>query len=342
MPAMLDVTVVLLEDGFSSTAIMPVEIFHFAGKLWNDLHDNPAEPAFRVRIVSLDGGAVHSIYGLGMTPHAGLESVERTDVVIVSTSSLDLDLAFVANSALLPWLVRQHEQGALVVGVCMGAAYLAEAGLLDGRIATTHWALSDRFAERYPQVDWRPEMFITEDRRVLCSGGVFASVDVSLYLVEKLCGHEVAVQTAKALLLPMPRIHQSGYAMQSVSQPHGDERIRKAEAYLQANFHAEISTCDLAERAGLGERTFVRHFKAATGRLPAGYQQALRIQAAKAMLERDDRPIQSISSAVGYDDVAFFRSLFKRIVRMTPTEYRAHFAPMSVRSEVELEASRLN
>jgi transcriptional regulator GlxA family with amidase domain len=339
---MLDVTVVLLEDGFSSTAIMPVEIFHFAGKLWHDLHDHPAEPAFRVRIVSLDGGAVHSVYGLGMTPHAGLETVERTDVVIVSTSSLDLDLAFVANSALLPWLRRQHKQGALVVGVCMGAAYLAEAGLLDGRLATTHWALSDRFAERYPQVRWQPEMFITEDSRVLCSGGVFASVDVSLYLVEKLCGHEVAVQTAKALLLPMPRIHQAGYAMQPVSQAHGDERIRKVEAFMQANFHADLSTQHLAERAGLGERTFVRHFKAATGHLPAGYQQALRIQAAKAMLERDDKPIQAISSEVGYDDVAFFRSLFKRIVRMTPTEYRAHFAPLSVRTRVELEASQLN
>jgi transcriptional regulator GlxA family with amidase domain len=339
---MLDVTVVLLEDGFSSTAIMPVEIFHFAGKLWNDLHDHPPEPAFRVRTVSISGEAVHSVYGLGMTPHAALFDVERTDVVIVSTSRLDLDLAFVENSALLPWVRRQHEQGALVVGVCMGAAYLAEAGLLDGRMATTHWALSERFATRYPQVDWRPDLFITEDSRVLCSGGVFAAVDVSLYLVEKLCGHEVAVKCAKSLLLPMPRIHQTGYAMQMVSKAHNDPRIRGVEAFLQANFANDISTQDMAERAGLGERTFVRHFKAATGQLPAGYIQALRIQAAKAMLERDAKPVQAISSDVGYDDVAFFRSLFKRITRMTPSEYRAHFAPLSVRRQVELEAPRMN
>jgi transcriptional regulator GlxA family with amidase domain len=339
---MLDVTVVLLEEGFSSTAIMPVEIFHFAGKLWNDLHGRPAEPAFRVRIASLDGAEVHSVYGLGMTPHVALADVERTDVVVISTSKLDLDLAFVENSALLPWLRSQHEQGALVVGVCMGAAYLAEAGLLDGRLGTTHWGLADSFAARYPKVRWRPDQFITEDSRVLCSGGVFASVDVSLYLVEKLCGHEVAVQCAKSMLLPMPRIHQTGYSMQTISQAHGDERIRGVEAYLQANYHADISTQDLANRAGLGERTFVRHFKAATGQLPAGYVQALRIQAAKAMLERDAKPIQAISSDVGYDDVAFFRSLFKRIVKMTPTEYRAHFAPLSVRSQAALEASQLN
>jgi len=82
----------------------------------------------------------------------------------------------------------------------------------------------------------------------------------------------------------------------------------------------------------------VRHFKAATGQLPAGYVQALRIQAAKTMLERDAKPIQAISYDVGYDDVAFFRSLFKRITSMTPTEYRAHFAPLSVRGEAALEA----
>lgn len=339
---MLDVTVVLLEEGFSSTAIMPAEIFYFAGKLWNDLHDHPADPAFRVRTVSLDGREVHSVYGLGMTPHAALGDIDRTDVVIVSTSKLDLDLAFVENSVLLPWLRAQHEQGALVVGVCMGAAYLAEAGLLDGRIATTHWALADKFAARYPLVNWKPDQFITEDSRVLCSGGVFASVDVSLYLVEKLCGHEVAVQCAKSLLLPMPRIHQTGYSMQMTFQAHGDERIRSVEVYLQANYQTDISTPSLANRAGLGERTFVRHFKAATGQLPAGYVQALRIQAAKVMLERNAKPIQAISTDVGYVDVAFFRSLFKRMVKMTPTEYRAHFAPLHVRSQMALEASELN
>jgi transcriptional regulator GlxA family with amidase domain len=336
---MLDVTVVLLDDGLSSTAVMPVEIFHSAGALWNDLHGRPSEPAFRVRTVSLDGGSVRSPYGLSLTPEAAIDDIARTDIVIVPTSGLDLDLKLVENSALLPWLRRHYAQGAYVVGVCMGAAYLAEAGLLDGKIATTHWAVCGRIAARYPQVTWRPDLFVTEDSRLLCSGGVYAAMDVSLYLVEKLCGHEVAVQCAKALLLPMPRIHQSGYAMLPVSQAHGDGRIQAVEAFLQANFRNDISTQALADRAGLGERTFVRHFKAATGQLPAAYLQALRIQAAKAMLERDAKPIQSISSDVGYDDVAFFRSLFKRITRMTPTEYRAHFAPFSVRGEVALEGS---
>jgi transcriptional regulator GlxA family with amidase domain len=334
----LDVTVVLLDDGLSSTAVMPVEIFHSAGALWNELHDQPPHPAFRVRTVSLDGGPVRSPYGLTLQPEGSIDDVTRTDIVVVPTSGLELDVKLVENSRLLPWLVRHYDQGAMIAGVCMGAAYLAEAGLLDGRLATTHWAVADQLAARYPKVHWRPDKFVTEDTRLLCSGGVYAAIDVSLYLIEKLCGHEVALQCAKALLLPMPRIKQSGYAMLPLSRPHDDDRIRLVEMYLQANYRAAVSTQALADQAGLGQRTFVRRFKAATGAQPAAYLQALRIQTAKEMLERDAKAIQSISSDVGYEDVAFFRGLFKRSTGMTPAEYRAHFAPLSVRGEAAIEA----
>ena len=333
MEEALDVTVVLMDDGLSSTAIMPAETFHCAGALWDDLHGRPGRPRFRVRTVSLGGAAVRSPYGIEMAPAGGIEEVERSDIVIVPTSGLDLDLKLVAHHRLLPWLRHHHAQGAWVVGVCMGAAYLAEAGLLDGRIATTHWALCDDFRARWPQVRWRPELFVTEDSRLLCSGGVCGSIDVSLYLIEKLCGHEIALQCAKALLLPMPRLFQSGYSVLPVSKAHDDERIRAVEAWLQQNFRDDVPTRALAAQAGLGERTFARHFKAATGRMPAAYVQALRIEAAKTMLERDGQPVQSISAEIGYDDVGFFRRLFKRSTGMTPAEYRAHFAPLSVRGK---------
>src|SRR3569623_1706755 len=338
MRPVLDVTVVLMEDGLSSTAVMPAEIFHCAGTLWDDLHCRPRHRPFRVRTVTLGGASVRSPYGFDMAPAGAIEDVESSDIVIVPTSGMELDLKLVEHSRLLPWLRRLHEQGAYVVGVCMGAAYLAEAGLLDGKVATTHWALCDEFQERWPNVCWHPEMFVTEDSRLLCSGGVCGSIDVSLYLVEKLCGHDVAVQCAKALLLPMPRILQSGYAMLPVSRAHDDERIRAVEAYLQANFHRDLPTRALADRAGLGARTFVRHFKAATGSLPGAYLQALRIEAAKAMLERDARPIQAIRCEIGYDAVAFFRSLITRHTGMPTAEYRAHFAPMSVRGQRMSEA----
>jgi len=330
--AMLDVCVVMLDDGYASTALMPIEVFHSAGKLWGELVGEAPEPRFRVVSASITGQPVSSPYGgLTFTPQMAINDVERADIIVIPTSGLSLDEKMVENSAILPWLKKHYEAGAYLAGVCMGAAYLAEAGLLDGKRATTHWAVADDFARRYPNVEWRPELIVTEENRLICSGGVTAAADVSLYLVEKLCGHEVAVQTAKALLMSMPRVHQAGYAVLPLSPPHGDDRIRIVESYVQENFQRAHANENLAQLAGMSERTLLRRFKAATGKVPAAYLQAVRIEAAKQMLERDDIAVQAISLAVGYEDVSFFRTLFKRATGMTPAEYRTRFAAWSVR-----------
>ena len=329
---MLDVTVILFDDGYASTAVLPIEVFHSAGTLWQFLNQEDPQPRFRVTTASLSGGPVRSPYaGLSMAPQCALNEVEHSDIVIVPTSGPDLDASVPANSALLPWLRQRHAEGAYIAGVCMGTAYLAEAGLLDGRRATTHWAVAAGMKRRYPKVDWQPDLFVSEDNRLLCSGGLTAAADVSLYLVEKLCGHEIAVQTAKALLLSMPRTHQTGYAILPLSPSHGDARIRAVQDYLQETFCKQHTTGELAEYAGMSERTLLRRFKAATGQVPAGYLRSIRVEAAKVMLERDCMPIQAVSSAVGYDDIAFFRTLFKRHTSMTPAEYRDRFAALSVR-----------
>ena len=337
---MLDVCVVLLEDGYASTALMPIEVFHSAGALWRELKGQTPEPRFRVVTASVDGKPVRSPYGgMSMAPQFSIAEVTKADIVIVPTPGLALDEKLVVNSALLPWLRMHYAAGAYVAGICMGAAYLAEAGLLDGRRATTHWAMSSDFLRRYPKVIWQPDYFVTEDSRLLCSGGLTAAADASLYLVEKLCGHDIAVQTAKALLLSMPRTHQSGYAVLPISPPHDDDRIRTVEALLQERFREAHSNEALAECAGMSDRTFLRRFKAATGRVPAAYLQTVRIEAAKVMLESDNASVQAVSSAVGYEDVSFFRMLFKRITGMTPADYRARFAAYSVRQPESIDLS---
>lgn len=339
----LDVCVVLLDDGYASTSLMPIEVFHSAGALWRELKGESPEPRFRVTTASIDGRAARSPYGgMTITPETSIANVAKADIVIVPTSGLQLDEKLIENSALLPWLRKHYAAGAYVAGVCMGAAYLAEAGLLDGKRATTHWAAAADIQRRWPKVDWQPGLFVTEDSRLLCSGGLTAAADVSLYLVEKLCGHEIAVQTAKALLLTMPRTHQSGYAVLPLSPPHTDDKVRAVEALMQERFRENHSTEQLAEIACMSERAFLRRFKAATGRAPAGYLQAVRVEAAKAMLEREASPVQTISEAVGYQDASFFRTLFKRETGMTPAEYRSRFASFNVREpeNVDLSAVR--
>ena len=337
---MLNVSVILLNDNYASTAIGPIEVFHSAGLLWNALKGARPNPRFRVTVASLDGRTVNSAYPLALAPQVSIRKLKKADIVIVPSCGLDLDRELARNAALLPWLQRQAAAGAHIAGICTGVAYLAEAGLLDRRQATTHWALADSFCQRYPKVDWHPDKFITEDRRMLCSGGVYAAMDLSLYLVEKFCGHEVALQCAKALLINMPRLSQAGYAVQPLSRPHNDAKVRAAEAYLEKNYAEDVSLELLAHKLGMSGRNFSRRFKCATGRLPGNYLQAMRVAIAKQMLEGGARSLQVVSTAVGYDDAAFFRGLFKRSTGMTPGEYRESFAASGGRRFLSATARR--
>jgi len=325
----IDVTVVLLEDGYASTAVGPIEVFHSAGMLWNWLHGETPEPRFRVRIASIDGRSVNSLCSMGVTPNCGIGDIKKADIIILPASGWNVQERIMRHTALLPWLRKWHARGAYIAGVCTGVAFLAESGLLDGRRATTHWGVAEIFRQRYPKVIWQTDRFLPEDGRLFCSGGVYASIDLSLYLVEKFCGHEIALQCAKSLLLSMPRSRQSGYSVAPLSHPHSDDKIRRSEEYLQENFAGGVSIDRLAERAGMGPRNFIRRFKAATGRLPGAYVQMLRVSAAKEMLERGANSVQTVCAKIGYEDVAFFRSLFKRHTGMTPAEYRERFAGMS-------------
>ena len=158
-------------------------------------------------------------------------------------------------------------------------------------------------------------------------------MDLSLYLVEKFCGHEVALQTARSLLVGLPRTSQAGYSVLPISQPHADKRIRIAEEYLRAHFRTEVLIEDLAAHCAMSPRNFIRRFKAATGRLPGEYLQLMRVSLAREMLEGDAVSVQEVSDRVGYSDQAFFRALFKRHTGMTPAEYRSRFGTPHARNE---------
>ncbi len=202
----------------------PIEIFSCAGVLWQTIHGQPLQPRFaRPRRLPRRANRPSTPSPFELKPEGTLASVKRTDLIIVPTAEFDLDASNRANAVLIPWLRRWYARGASIAGICTGVSLLAEAGLLDGRPATTHWAMVDEFRRRYPRVDWQPERFVTESDRIFCGGGVYSAIDLSLYLVEKYCGHEVAVETAKALLLETPRIWQSAYGAAPPRSAHDDE-----------------------------------------------------------------------------------------------------------------------
>lgn len=321
----LHVTVVLANEGYASTAIGPIEVFSAAGKMWEEMSGGTPRPHFRVSMASIDGAPVESAYGLRLAPDAGIAEIEHADLIFVSASGPLPSEWMERHAELLPWLVSWHERGATIAGVCSGVAFLAEAGLLNGRRATTHWGVAEAFRKRYPGVDWQTDMLITEDGGLLCGGGVNAATDLSLYLVERLCGHRVAVQCSKALLLDMPRLHQSGYAFLPISRPHSDAKVREVEEYLHAHFPEDIAMGQLASDVGMSARTLMRRFKTATGTLPGMYLQMIRIAAARQLLEDGAPSVSRVGAEVGYDDTAFFRRVFKRHTGLTPAAYRERF-----------------
>jgi len=325
----LDVTVVIPPEGYVSTAIAPLEIFHSAGVLWQSFRGDAPEPRFHVRVASIDGGEVRGMCGLRLLPEISIDAVEHTDIIVLTASGRNLADHIARSTPLLPWLRKWHARGAYIASVCSAAVFLAESGLLDGREATTHWGVANDFCQRYPKVRWRPEQFVTEDGRLFCSGGVYAAVDLSLYLVEKFCGREIALQCAKSLLLSMPRHSQAGYGAVSLSPPHSDQQIHEAEAFLQAHFSRGVSIEQLAHSVNMSPRNLIRRFKAATGRVPGEYLQALRIAQARELLEGGASSVQQICTQIGYEDLAFFRRVFKRHTGVAPAEYRSRFASMS-------------
>jgi len=321
-----DVAIILVDEGYASTAVGPLEVFASAGAMWNEMRGVSPEPLFRVITASIDGRPVESAYGLRIAPDCALADLGPVDLVMVSASGPMPEESMTRHAALPPWLRERYAAGTLVAGVCSGVAFLAEAGLLDGRRATTHWGVAETFRARYPDVHWHPDLLITEDAGLFCGGGVNAASDLGLYLVERFCGHRVAVEAARALLLEMPRACQSGHAILPLSRPHSDAQVRKAEEHLGAHYHRDMPTDELAQLVGMSRRNLVRRFGKATGHMPGAYIQMLRVAAARAMLEDGAPSIEQVGLSVGYSDTAHFRRVFKRHSGMTPAAYRDRFS----------------
>ena len=322
---MIDVTVLLLDQTFSSTAVGPMEVFRHAGSLWNRLTGKPEKPRFQVRTASEDGRPVLCDGPIHIQPMTAIQNIRHTDLIFIPTTGLSIDDVVERNASVVPWLKRWQKRGVAIASVCSGVGLVAATGMLDGKRATTHWALAERFRQKYPKVKWIPELMVTEDGNFYCGGGVHAALDLRLYLVEKFCGHEVAMESAKALLIETPRAWQAGFAVVPLKTEHNDEAISTAQDWLHQNFHRPFPLEAPAHRAGMSLRNFVRRFKQATGDSPLTYLQKLRIAAAKRLLENNHRTMQEISDAVGYQDVAFFRSLFQRHTGVSPSAYRERF-----------------
>ncbi len=288
-----------------------------------------AEP-FEVEIVGERAGAIEGPSGLTIGAQRAVAEVEQTDVVIVPSMALEEEVDWLPgrHPAMVAWIRAMYERGATVCSACTGGMLTAEAGLLDGHEATTHWVAEAYFREHHPEVVLRLDETLVvsgDGGRLVTSGASTAWHDLALYLVARHIGPATAQALARFHLLQW---HQGGQAAFQVFDPgtdHGDAVVLAAQRWIAHNYAVAAPVAEMVRRSGLSSRTFKRRFRAATGESTISYVQRIRIERAKRALETGNTPIEEISWAVGYEDAASFRRLFKRVTGLTPGEYRRRF-----------------
>jgi transcriptional regulator GlxA family with amidase domain len=325
---MKKVTILGLHNSMATTIFGPMDILNQAGRLWNGVGNSPSTPFFDVTIVSADGQPIRCTNNVFIQPHCGIEAVRHTDLILIASATY-IEQILQKHPQLVPWIRRHYNRGAHVASICTGVFLLAETGLLDGKSATLHWGFAQMFRQKYPQVNLKPDQMFIDQGRLYCSAGVNAGMDLSLYLVEKFCGRQIAVQAAKSMVLDLGRKLQTPYSSYLLAKDHGDPLVIKTQEWIEQHYIQSIDYNRLAEKFRTSRRTLERRFKKSTGVSPLGYLQQLRVETAKRLLEEGGKSFNDIMYAVGYEDLPFFRKVFVKLTGLRPKEYQQRFTGFS-------------
>lgn len=282
--------------------------------------DNP----FQVVVCSAEGGTLSSNAGFHLSGLASLEVLEQAEVVVVPSWC---DVNQVPPPALLLALRRAHARGAYVVGLCLGAHVLAEAGLLDRRRATTHWEYAPEMALRFPAVKVMPDVLYVEEERILTSAGTVAGIDACLHILRQRLGAAFANRVARRLVTPP---HRTGGQAQFIEQPlpktAGGTRLAQLMESVRQRLQQEHSLDSLAAEACMSRRSFTRQFKALTGTTVLAWLLAERLRLCQQLLEQTDLGIERVAELSGFGTVEAMRQHFRAAYRVSPSQWRRSFS----------------
>lgn len=253
----------------------------------------------------------------------------RLTAVIIPPSLVNPDDASETCLATTQWLRQHHEQQTILCSVCAGAFKLADTGLLNGRTITTHWCFSEQFSNHYPNTRLNLQKMIIDDGDIVTAGGLMAWTDLALTLIERFFGSSLMLKTARFLLIDPAGREQQFYRHFQPNFNHGDESVLAVQNHIRNTGQLDLSLVEMANIACLEKRTFQRRFRSATSYTPVEYCQQLKVEAAREKLELGNRNIEQIAWEANYQDPAAFRKIFKRIVGLTPSEYRQRFNSLS-------------
>jgi transcriptional regulator GlxA family with amidase domain len=272
------------------------------------------------RLVAAEPGPIRTEAGFLLdTPH-DLSSLDDVDTIVVPACNDGL-----GTPELRAALCAAHARGARIASICTGALILAEAGLLEGRRATTHWAHTDWLIEHYPNIDVYPDVLYVEDGGILTSAGAAAGIDLCLHMVREDFGSEVANSVARRLVVPP---HRDGGQAQYIDAPMPrceSDGLAPLLDWAMARLGEPLTLEDLARQAHISTRTLVRRFQAGLGTTPLQWLLMQRVRRAQNLLEASDEPVERVASLAGFGTAANLRQHFTRTVGVAPMAYRRTF-----------------
>jgi transcriptional regulator GlxA family with amidase domain len=303
----------------------PLAVFHSANRVMERLRA-PDHPAYRTEVIAGSAGRVDSWQGLGVfADRSFAEATQPIDtLIVVGGNGTD---AAAQDRALTGWLRAAAPRVRRICSVCTGAFVLAEAGLLDGRRAATHWASCTRLAERYPAIAVEPDAIYVRDGNVYSSAGVTAGMDLALALVEEDFGHGCAMTAARWLVMFARRPGgQSQFSTHLAAQSAEHEPVRVLQEWILQHLAADLSIAALAARTAMSPRNFARVFTREAGVTPGDFVEAARLDAARGRLEETGAPIERVAHACGFGTAEHMRRAFQRRLHVSPQDYRARFS----------------
>ena len=296
----------------------PLQVFSTAREI--------AGGSYRLTLASVSGGPVATDTGVTLDAHPLLAlGADSIDTLLVAGGEGVFEAA--RDRDLIDWLRARARSTRRMGATCMGAFVLGAAGFLDGRRVTTHWRWADRLQQQFPAAHVHSDAIYIDDGGLWSSAGVSAGIDLSLAMVQADLGHATALEVARRLVIPLKRPggqSQFSSALElQTADPNG--AFDRLHAWIRANLDRDLNLDRLAEVYGRSTRTFVRHYKAATGTTPAKAVERMRVEAARGLLEEDGASIARIARRCGFDSIETMRRSFLRCLGVPPAEYRARF-----------------
>ena len=324
-PSTRRVVMVAYPDVQIIDVVGPLEVFANANRRLDGTREDRRAPRYSVEIVAAQAGPLRTMSGIQIVADRAFRDV-RGPIDTLLVAGGEGTRAGVRDRELIGFIRRTAPRARRVASICSGTFLLAEAGLLDGKAATTHWAHCAELAAAYPKVRVESDPIFVCDGKVWSSAGVCAGMDLALALVGLDHGRELALQVAQWMVIFLKRPGgQSQFSVGLAAQATEHERIRELQEWAQAHLAADLGVGPLAKRVAMSPRNFARVFAREVGETPARWVERARVEAARRLLEESEDGVERIAERCGFGTAETLRRAFQRLLRVSPAAYRARF-----------------